>query len=80
VKVSLDEIARIQQVVERAKEDGQRAAGALEQIMSTLARDFGCETIEDAERKLAKLDSRLSRDETELAMAIEEFRTKYEGA
>ena len=42
--------------VEKLRAEADRAAGKVEQLMAQLKDQFGCDTIEDAQKKLKKLE------------------------
>lgn len=77
---TLEEISAVQKQIELAKQDHQRAVGALEQVLSSLQKDHGCKTPEEARSKLTKLERKIAEGEKELTDAIAAFRGKYEGA
>lgn len=55
-----------------------RAEGALEQHMARLKDEHGCKTIEDAKRKLKRLDREASEATAAFEAAADEFEEKWE--
>jgi len=62
---------------ESAKTEAERAEGALIQLMSQLKSEFECDTLEEAQEKLRKLQKQQAREEKELEAAIAEYEEKW---
>jgi predicted nucleic acid-binding Zn-ribbon protein len=76
--VSIDEYRKLKTKVEERKAKASRAEGAYDEAMKRL-KAAGCDSIEDAEKKLAELKA----EEAEAEQAYEEelacFKQKWEG-
>jgi len=66
------ELLELKQTVEEMKQDKHKAEGALEQIMGTIQTDFGCKTLEDAEKLLGKMQKQTKREKERLEKEMEE--------
>lgn len=68
---SLDDFSELLRRVEKLRSEKDRAAGAYQQLMSRLKKEYGCKTLKQAKRLLARLrseeDSARERCEKELA-------------
>jgi hypothetical protein len=67
----------LKQAHESARTEAERAEGALIQLMSQLKSEFDCDTLEEAQEKLRKLQKQQAREQTELAVAIAEYEKKW---
>lgn len=74
----VNELARLKAIVSKAQENKNRAEGGLAEVMARLKEQFGCDTIEDAEKKLAKLQRRAEAAERKFEESVGAFRRKYE--
>lgn len=73
---------RLDELLEKlaeAKEARAKAQGALEPLMKTLKEDFGCETLEEAEKKLKELGDSIKKMETSFEEKLEEAESLIEG-
>ncbi len=75
---SLDDIVELKEKVNALQEKKQKAAGALEQTIKQLKEEFGCRTIEEAKKILAKLKKEEDEIEEELDDEIPAFEKKWE--
>lgn len=55
--IDLEQYKRLKEKADKAKQDHDRAVGALEQLMSKLEEDFDCKTVEQAEKLVKKLST-----------------------
>lgn len=76
---NLDDLARLRKRVDASRQEAAKAAGAFEQAIARLRDDHGCETLEDGEAKLEKLDSQTKKAETLFTEALERFEREYGG-
>ncbi len=79
--IDLRKFEKLKANVERLERDKAKAEGALEQTMAVLKKEFGVETLEEAEGMLKQLEeeSKLALDEYEAALAEfeEEWNDKF---
>lgn len=63
--------------VDSAQTAANRSEGKLDQLMSQLAQDHGCQSLKDAEKKLADYERRLMTAETDFEVALAEFEENH---
>lgn len=63
--IDLDQYKRLKDKADRAKQDHDRAAGACDQLMSTLKQEYDCDDLEEAERLKKKLTTEMKAAEAE---------------
>lgn len=73
----LDRLAALKQQVEAVRSDSSRAAGGLDQIMRRLKADHGCDSLEEAEKKLKKYEGDEEATKTAFKQALEKFEVDY---
>lgn len=71
--ISFDEYQKRKAVVEEARREADRATGAREQTKKRLKDDFGCATVADAEKELARIEKELKAADKECERVIKEF-------
>lgn len=54
-----------------------RSTALKDQAMSSLKKDFGCETIEEAELKLTEMEETISEQERKLSNRLRKFKEQY---
>jgi len=64
--------------VDDLQRDADRAEGALTQLMERLKTEHDCDTLEQAEKKVAKLKKALAAAEQQYESDLEEFETDWE--
>jgi len=67
---------KAKEAVEAAERELQRAEGRLEQLKEQL-REFGCESVAEARKKLAELEKEQRRLTKKLSGKLEEFQAKW---
>ena len=75
--ITLDVFNKLKKKVERAERQRERAAGALEQLLIQLKKEFGCSTIEEAKKKLKELKLVRAQQEKEFAKQLKVFKRSY---
>jgi len=73
----LNKYMELKKRVEQAQQEANKAEGALEQVMKQLKKEFGCTTLEQAEKKLSILEKQEQKAKIEFENAIEEFEEKW---
>lgn len=53
---NLDKFVKLKKRVEEAKQEADKAEGALAQVLKQLKSEFGCNSLGDAEKKLEQLE------------------------
>lgn len=74
----LKKYVALKKKVEQAQQEASRAEGALEHIMKQLAKEFDCNTLEEATKKLRLLEKQEQRAKVEFEKAVEKFEKKWE--
>ncbi len=75
---TLKKYMRLKKDVETAQRRADQAQGALDQLMKTLEKDFGCDTLKEAKTKLKSLQKQEEKVRGEFETAVEEFEEKWE--
>ena len=75
---TLKKYTELKSKVEEAQQKANKAAGALEQVMKTLKEQFGCSTLEAAEKKLKLLQKQHQNINTQYEKEIEDFEEKWD--
>lgn len=63
----------LKEQVEAAQQKADKAEGALEEVLKQLKRDFGCATIEAAQKKLKQLNKEKEKLEEEFNAGLEQY-------
>lgn len=72
------EYKKLKARVEAARATRDRAAGQLDGVMARLLKDFGCSTIEQAEKLVNKLEREAAVAEREFDDAAEKFQKEFD--
>lgn len=75
--IDLKRFQQLQAAVEKAQSDADRAQGALDQLMAKLEAEYGCTTLEQAEKKLEELTSKSAAAEQTYNDALAVFEEEY---
>jgi len=75
--VDLKEYVQLKKRVDQAKQKADKAVGALEQIMKQLKKNFGCNSLQEAEKKSKSLQKQAITSKKEFDEALEEFEEKW---
>jgi len=75
--VNLVEYNKLKETADKAQRDSDRATGALQQLRDRLKKEFDCDTIEAAEKLLAKWEKEEAVACKELNRKISEFKEQY---
>ncbi len=77
--MSNDLVARLQSLQKKKQDEEQkynRLQGQRDALLARLSKDFGCKTLEEAEKKLASLQANVEKREARLAQMLDEIETK----
>ena len=84
IGLTTDQIRQIQRLydklkkqVERCRREADKAKGALGQLTAQLKKEFGCSTVEEAEKLLASLARDEERLEKEFDKVVKNFEAKW---
>lgn len=69
----LDKYLALKERVETAQQQVSKAEGALGEIMKQLKKEFGCNTLKEAKRKLKHLEKQKALSKEEFDTAVEKF-------
>lgn len=75
---TVNELNRIKDRVENLRKERDKAAGALEQILSRLKREFGCDSLQEAKKLHVSLSKEATKAEGDYERLLVEFKTKHE--
>jgi len=64
--MEIADFKELKEKIEAAKVKKSRAEGSREESMNRLQKEFGCKSLEEAEKKLAVLQSEIDADEKKL--------------
>jgi len=62
---------------EQAQQEADRAEGALEQIRKQLKKEFDCDTLEEAKKKLRLLEKQSQKAEVEFGNLMDKFEQEW---
>lgn len=71
------EYRKLQEEVNEAARNAERAQGAFDQLMEQLAEEFGCSSLKEARKKLARLQAEEEKASAEFEQALQEYRDKW---
>lgn len=75
----LDKYLQLKKRVEAAQQRADQAEGALGEVMKQLKRDFGCDTLGEAKKKLKQLEKQEASSKEEFDTAFEQFEENWSG-
>lgn len=70
---TIQSLSLLKSKIAAAQAKADRAAGVLDQILSTLKKDWDCQTIDDAKAKLASMTKKLDRLSAEFKEKSKKF-------
>lgn len=70
-------VVELRERLEGLERDKARLGGMAEQILRRLAEEHGCPSLQEAKKKLKKLDKEVARLKQEFGQAMEEFQAKW---
>ena len=69
----LKDYLQLKKEAEEAQQQADKAEGALEGVMKRLKDEFGCKSLESAEKKLKELEKIEKKAKKDFAAAVEKF-------
>jgi len=75
--ITEEKFRQLKQAHEDAKTEAERAEGALTQLMSQLKQEFDCNSLEEAQEKLRKLQKKQAREKEVLETAVADYEKKW---
>lgn len=75
--MNLREYERLALSVAEAEREVERSKGALQQIVSLMRTKYGCNNIEEAEKKLREMKDKMKRLEKSIDVETEAFLKKW---
>ena len=70
---NLDKYLKLKKKVELAQQQADQAKGALQEIMKQLKKEFDCDTLQEAKKKLRQLERQKKSSKKEFDEAVEKF-------
>lgn len=74
---TITDLTNLKKRVDTARQDAAHAQGALEQGLSRLKSEHGCDTLEQAETKLKKIITQAKAAEEEFDKALKRFEAEH---
>lgn len=71
--MNISDFEDLKKKIEESKQKRAKAEGAIEQAMIRLEKEFGCKSLDEAEKKLETLDAEIASDEKKLEKMMEEI-------
>lgn len=71
------EYERLLESISTCEREASRSEGALQQLMARLKQEYGCDSLEEAEALLKKLEREQERLEGKVKKKTEEFEAEY---
>lgn len=75
--MDLQKYLRMKREVEKAERERQNAKGALDLLLETLKRDFGCESLEEGDKLLASIEEKKRELESNFDAQLREYEKEY---
>lgn len=73
----LETLTRLRKRVDEHRREADKAEGALERVLAQLKEEFGCSTVEEGERLLARLQRHERKARARFEGALEEFEREF---
>ncbi len=73
----VNDIAKLKEQIETLKQKRDKAKGAEELLMTTLKKEHGCKTLEEAKELLASLESQEGKLSKRLERVLAKFEEKW---
>lgn len=77
MRSKLQELADLKSRLEHKRQEGDQASGALKQLMKQLKDEFGCDTLEEAEKKLAEMQADVAKKERKFDKKLDQFNKTF---
>lgn len=77
MKYTEDQFRQLKKKVEDIRAEAERAKGAMNQIKADLMREFQCETLKAAKRKLEEIRAKHAAAETKLEKMMSDYESKW---
>lgn len=74
----LDRYLSLKKRVEAAQQESDKAEGALGEVMNQIKDEFGCNTLNEAKRKLKQLRKQEEASKKDFDDALEKFEEKWQ--
>jgi len=75
--VDIKKFTRLKEKAEALRTEAEQAKGALNQLKKKLEEDFGCQSIEDAERLLEKYEKEVKKAEEDYGEELISFEEEW---
>ena len=71
--MNISDFENLKRKIEESKQKRAKAEGAIEQAMIRLEKEFGCKSLDEAEKKLETLDAEIRSDKKRLEGMMKEI-------
>jgi len=75
--IDLDEYNELKRLADKLKAEADRTAGALDQLMGDLEKEYGCKTLAEAEAELERLERVAEKAEVAYNKELEKFKAAW---
>lgn len=75
--MSIERLGKLRKKVDALQRDSDRAQGVLDQTLKQLREEFGCDSIEEGEKLLKKLEKKEASARAAFEEALAEFEEKW---
>jgi len=72
-----NDLLALKKRVEQAQQEASKATGALEAGMARLKKEFGCDTLEEAQSKLRRMTKETEKAQAEFEEAFSAFQKEH---
>ena len=76
--MSKQELIDLKDEIERAKEDKAKDEGRLSSLMERLSEEYGLNSLDEAEKKIAEIEKEVSVLDKEYDTGLKDLREKYQ--
>ena len=77
MSINLQEYSALKEKTEHLQREADKAAGVLESTMAKLKEDFDCDTLEEAEELLSKLDEEAGAAGVKYTKELKKFKDEF---
>ena len=75
--MTISQLTSLKQRVEQLQQETSRATGGLEQVMLQLKNEFGCDSLEEAQEELTRLEADVEASERTFREDMARFEKEY---
>lgn len=76
--MEIKDLLRLQKQIEEGKTEKAQLEGERNAIMKQLEKDWGCKTVQQAEKKIKEMEKEIEQLDADIEVGLEELEQKYE--